>query len=176
MFICFWTIADMPSWVVGSCRAAYPPLTRYIAPQQRIWVVYGRTGQATMAGEDVYLQSWLAFGDPVSKAKIRQGHRCHALRAGTHQLGQPAGLGKIELTRVAGCVAKLGDEQQPSCRERGRASIRTWWSPSPTLFCGSSAPIRSSVIRCSPTMALTAIVGCLLVLLIVWHRRPKQGG
>ena len=60
----------MPSWVVGSCRAAYPPLTRYIAPQQRIWVVYGRTGQATMAGEDVYLQSSLAFGDPVSKARF----------------------------------------------------------------------------------------------------------
>ena len=42
----------------------------YFAPQQRIWVVYGRTGQAPMAGEDVYLQNWLVFGDPVSKARF----------------------------------------------------------------------------------------------------------
>jgi hypothetical protein len=34
-------------------------------------------------------------------------------------VGQPAGPDKIELTRIAGCVAKLGDEQQPRRKERG---------------------------------------------------------
>jgi hypothetical protein len=38
--------------------------------QQRLWIVYGRTGQGTMAGEDVYLQKWLAFGDPASKVRF----------------------------------------------------------------------------------------------------------
>jgi hypothetical protein len=42
----------------------------FASSQQRLWVVYGRAGQGTMVGEDVYLQKWLAFGDPASKVRF----------------------------------------------------------------------------------------------------------
>src|ERR1019366_7079168 len=50
--------------------SVYGTAAHFASSQQRLWVVYGRTGQGTMAGADVYLQKWLAFGDPASKVSF----------------------------------------------------------------------------------------------------------
>jgi mannosyltransferase len=54
----------------------------FASSQQRLWVVYGRAGQGTMVREDVYLQKWLAFGDPASKVSF--GNDIVAMRFDLH--------------------------------------------------------------------------------------------
>jgi mannosyltransferase len=54
-----------------------PDLAHYIR-EQRIWVVYGRTGQGVSPTEQVYLQKWLALGAPV--VKNRFGRHVSVLR------------------------------------------------------------------------------------------------
>jgi hypothetical protein len=56
--------------IVSTTHDVSTTVAHFASPQQRLWVVYGRTGQGTMAGEDVYLQKWLAFGDPTSKVSF----------------------------------------------------------------------------------------------------------
>ena len=56
--------------IVSTTRDVSTTAAHFALSQQRLWVVYGRTGQGTMAGEDVYLQKWLAFGDPASKVRF----------------------------------------------------------------------------------------------------------
>jgi len=56
--------------IVSTTHDVSTTVAHFASPQQRLWVVYGRTGQGTMAGEDVYLQKWLAFGDPTSKVRF----------------------------------------------------------------------------------------------------------
>ena len=56
--------------IVSTTHDVSTIVAHFASPQQRLWVVYGRTGQGTMAGEDVYLQKWLAFGDPTSKVRF----------------------------------------------------------------------------------------------------------
>ena len=43
--------------------------TRY-AQEERIWVVYGRTGQGIIDTEETYLQKWSALGTPASKTRF----------------------------------------------------------------------------------------------------------
>ena len=40
------------------------------AQAERIWVVYGRTGQGITETEENYLKKWLIFGTPVSKIEF----------------------------------------------------------------------------------------------------------
>ena len=56
--------------IVSTTQDVSTTATHFASPQQRLWVVYGRTGQGTMAGADVYLQKWLAFGDPAFKVSF----------------------------------------------------------------------------------------------------------
>jgi len=51
--------------------------SRY-AQEQRIWVVYGRTGQGIIETEKTYLQKWLALAAPASKTRF--GKHVVALR------------------------------------------------------------------------------------------------
>jgi uncharacterized membrane protein len=56
--------------IVSTTQDVSTTAAHFASSQQRLWVVYGRTGQGTMAGADVYLQKWLAFGDPASKVSF----------------------------------------------------------------------------------------------------------
>jgi mannosyltransferase len=56
--------------IVSTTQDVSTTAAHFALSQQRLWVVYGRAGQGTMAGEDVYLQKWLAFGDSTSKVRF----------------------------------------------------------------------------------------------------------
>jgi mannosyltransferase len=56
--------------IVSTTHNVSTTAAHFASSQQRLWVVYGRTGQGTTAGADVYLQKWLAFGDPTSKVSF----------------------------------------------------------------------------------------------------------
>ncbi len=56
--------------LVSTTRDVSNTAAHFASSRQRLWVVYGRTGQGTMAGEDAYLQKWLVFGDPPSKVRF----------------------------------------------------------------------------------------------------------
>jgi hypothetical protein len=53
--------------IISTTQDISTTAAHFASSQQRLWVVYGRTGQGTTAGADVYLKKWLAFGDPTSK-------------------------------------------------------------------------------------------------------------
>lgn len=56
--------------IISTTQDVLNTAVHFASSQQRVWVVYGRTGQETMAGEDVYLQKWIAFRDPTSKVRF----------------------------------------------------------------------------------------------------------
>jgi mannosyltransferase len=56
--------------IVSTTHDVSTTAAHFTASQQRLWVVYGRTGQGTLTGEDAYLQKWLAFGNPDSKVRF----------------------------------------------------------------------------------------------------------
>jgi len=56
--------------IVSTTQDVSTTAAHFASSQQRLWVVYGRAGQGTMVREDVYLQKWLAFGDPASKVSF----------------------------------------------------------------------------------------------------------
>jgi mannosyltransferase len=56
--------------IVSTTHDVSTTAAHFMSSHQRLWVVYGRTGQGKMAGEDVYLQKWLAFGNPDSEVRF----------------------------------------------------------------------------------------------------------
>jgi mannosyltransferase len=51
---------------VHTAPAARAPL----ASRRRLWVVYGRTGQGVMSGEQEYMRKWSILGAPASEARF----------------------------------------------------------------------------------------------------------
>jgi hypothetical protein len=56
--------------IVSTTQDVSTTAAHFASSEQRLWVVYGRAGQGTMVREGVYLQKWLAFGDPASKVSF----------------------------------------------------------------------------------------------------------
>jgi 4-amino-4-deoxy-L-arabinose transferase-like glycosyltransferase len=62
---------DLDRKILNTASNMADAATRY-AQEERLWVVYGRTGQGIIGTEETYLQNWLAFGAPASKTRFGQ--------------------------------------------------------------------------------------------------------
>jgi hypothetical protein len=75
--------------IISSTQDVSTTAAHFASSQKHLWVVYGRTGQGTIAGADVYLQKWFAFGDPASKVSF--GNDIVAMRLNREAFARTAG-------------------------------------------------------------------------------------